>query len=104
LLLAVARNQGGSPIDVSRRARGSAYSRQVGDVAVPNQFELMWPTLEALKGLGGSGQIDEIVEAVVEAEGITEEQQEVRRGPGDRMSKIEYHLAWARNGLNMSSR
>ena len=58
----------------------------------------MWPTLEALKRLGGSGHIDEIVEAVVEAEGFTEEQLEVRRRPGDRMSKIEYHLAWARNG------
>jgi restriction system protein len=73
--------------------------RFVAEVVIPSQFDLMWPTLEALKRLGGSGQIDEIVEAVVDAEGFTEEQQEVRRGPGDRMSKIEYHLAWARNGL-----
>jgi restriction system protein len=62
-------------------------------------LELMWPTLQALRELGGSGRIEEIVESVIEAEGFTEEQQEVRRGPGDRMSKIEYHLAWARNGL-----
>jgi restriction system protein len=62
-------------------------------------LELMWPTLQALKELGGSGRIEEIVESVIEAEGFTEEQQEVRRKPGDRMSKIEYRLAWARNGL-----
>lgn len=61
----------------------------------------MWPTLTALKRLGGSGRIDEIVEAVIADEGFTEAQQEVRRGPGDRMSKIEYHLAWARNGLKL---
>jgi restriction system protein len=71
----------------------------VAGVAIPSQFELMWPTLQALKDLGGSGRIEEIVETVIEAEGFTEEQQEVRRKPGDRMSKIEYRLAWARNGL-----
>jgi restriction system protein len=71
----------------------------VTDIAIPNQFELMWPTLQALMRLGGSGRIEEIVEAVIEAEGFTEEQQELRRRPGDRMSKIEYYLAWARNGL-----
>jgi restriction system protein len=71
----------------------------VTEVLIPNQFELMWPTLEALSNLGGSGRIDEIVEAVIAGESFTEEQQEVRRRPGDRMSMIEYRLAWARNGL-----
>jgi restriction system protein len=71
----------------------------VAGVAIPNMLELMWPTLQALRELGGSGRIEEIVESVIEAEGFTEEQQEVRRKPGDRMSKIEYRLAWARNRL-----
>ena len=71
-----------------------AYSSAVVEVAIPNQLELMWPTLQALKRLGGSGRIDEIVEAVIDAEGFTEAQQEVRRRPGDRMSRIEYNLAW----------
>jgi hypothetical protein len=87
----------------SIRAR-SAYSPPVADVTIPSQFELMWPTLEALKRLGGSGHIDEIVEAVVDAEGFTEEQQEVRRGPGDRMSKIEYHLARRPSSARFASR
>lgn len=73
----------------------------MAETGIPNQFQLMWPTLTALKRLGGSGRIDEIVEAVIADEGFTEAQQEVRRGPGDRMSKIEYHLAWARNGLKL---
>jgi restriction system protein len=62
----------------------------VTEALIPNQFELMWPTLEALRNLGGSGRVDEIVEAVIAGEGFTEEQQEVRRRPGDRMSMIEY--------------
>lgn len=73
--------------------------RHVADVEIPNQFQLMWPTLQALRRLGGSGRIEEILESVIEAEGFTEEQQDVRRKPGDRMSMIEYHLHWARNGL-----
>ncbi len=45
--------------------------------------------------------ISEVVEHVIKAEAFTEEQQAVKRGPGDHMSKIEYRLAWARNGLKL---
>ena len=68
-------------------------------LTIPNQFELMWPTLEALKVLGGSGRIEEIVETVVEQQKFSDDQLSERRGPGDRMSRIEYNLAWARTGL-----
>ena len=73
----------------------------MGEIQIPNQFELMPPTLSALRDLGGSGRIDEIVETVVEAEGFSEEQLAVRRSGSDHMSKIEYRLAWARNGLKL---
>ncbi len=66
---------------------------------VPRFEDLLWPTLEALKTLGGSARIDEIVEAVIEREHFTEEQQTVRRRPGHSMSLLEYRLAWARNYL-----
>ena len=66
---------------------------------IPNQFELMWPTLEALKTLGGSGHIEEIFETVSDQQGFSDEQLAVHRRGDDRMSRIEYHLAWARNGL-----
>ena len=59
----------------------------------------MWPTLEALKELGGSGRIEEIFETVTEQQEFSDEQLAVRRKNDDRMSRIEYHLAWARNGL-----
>ncbi len=67
--------------------------------AIPNQFDLMWPTLEALRALGGSGRVEEIVETVVEQQRFSDNQLSVRHGPGDRMSRIEYNLAWARTGL-----
>lgn len=69
------------------------------ELAIPSVVELMWPTVVALRSLGGSGQIDEISENVVEAQGFTEEHQAVRRKPGDRMSMIDYRLAWSRNYL-----
>lgn len=68
---------------------------------MPNQFELMWPTIDALKSLGGSATIGEIVQRVISDEGFSEEQQAVKRRPGDHMSMIEYRLAWARNGLKL---
>jgi restriction system protein len=61
----------------------------------------MWPTLIALRDLGGSATISEVTEHVIKAEGFTEDQQAVKRRPGDHMSKIEYRLAWARNGLKL---
>jgi restriction system protein len=66
---------------------------------IPRQTDLMWPTIEALRRLGGSARIDEIAESVVETEGFTEEQQQVTRSPDDHMPLIDYRLAWARNYL-----
>jgi restriction system protein len=66
--------------------------------SIPTHADLMWPTIKAIRPLGGSGSIDEIVEKVVELEGFTEEQQAVLHGDGPR-SQIEYRLAWARSYL-----
>ena len=70
-----------------------------GTIAVPSYKELLWPTLRAVREIGDSGTIEEIVEKVIELEGFTEEQQAVPHGdrPG---SEIEYRLAWARTYLN----
>jgi restriction system protein len=65
---------------------------------VPSYVELLWPTLEAIRAIGGSGSIEEIVEKVVELEGFTEEQHSVLHGDGPR-SQIEYRLAWSRTYL-----
>ena len=69
---------------------------------IPTQFELMWPSVVALRKLGGSARIAELADEVINAEGFTEEQQSIKRKPGDHMSKIEYRLAWARNGLKLA--
>lgn len=69
------------------------------EVDIPKHLDLMWPTLEVLKVLGGSGRVEEIAEAVIEREGFTEDQQTVPRRANDRMTMIEYRLGWARNYL-----
>jgi restriction system protein len=67
-----------------------------GTPLVPSYVELLWPTVQAIHAIGGSGSINEIVEKVVELEGFTEEQQAVPHGP---QSQIEYRLAWSRTYL-----
>jgi restriction system protein len=66
--------------------------------AIPSYKELLWPTLRAVREIGDSGTIEEIVEKVIELEGFTEEQQAVPHGDGP-ASEIEYRLAWARTYL-----
>jgi restriction system protein len=66
---------------------------------VPKAVDLLVPILEAIKDLGGSARIDEMLQRVVEREGFTDEQVSVRRSPDHHMGLLEYHLAWARNYL-----
>jgi restriction system protein len=66
---------------------------------LPNVQQLMWPTMEALRTLGGSGQIEEINGEVIRQQGFSEEQLSVRRPKKERQSMIEYRLAWARTKL-----
>src|ERR1039458_826767 len=66
---------------------------------LPNSQELMWPTILALRSLGGSGRIEEINEEVIRQQEFTEEQLAVRRSNDERLSVIEYRLAWSRNNL-----
>jgi restriction system protein len=70
----------------------------VTDALVPKYKELRWATIKAVRALGGSGSIDEIVEKVVEQEQFTETQQQVLHLDGPR-TEIEYRLAWARTYL-----
>lgn len=65
---------------------------------VPSYDKLLWPTLRAVRALGHSARIDEMVEKVVEQEGFTEEQVAVLHRDGPR-SEVEYRVAWARTYL-----
>lgn len=65
---------------------------------LPTQEQLLWPALEAVRVLGGSGRIDEIDEKAIELGRFTEEQQAVPHRDGPKM-ELEYRLAWARSML-----
>lgn len=64
---------------------------------IPKYNELMWPVLEALKALGGSGTNQEIDDKVIDIEGLSEAQQAVMHKGG--RSLIQYRLLWARSVL-----
>lgn len=65
---------------------------------VPPFHEMLWPTLRAIKEIGGSGSIQEIDSKVVELARFTEEQQGVLHGEGPQ-TEISYRLAWCRTYL-----
>ena len=65
---------------------------------VPRYNKLMWPTLKAIKALGGSASNAEIVQKVVEQEGFSEEIQNKMHSDGP-MTALEYNMAWARTYL-----
>ena len=65
---------------------------------VPSIRDLIWPTLKAIKALGGSGSIQEIDQKVIELKAYSEEIQNRPHANGYQM-ELEYKLAWARTLL-----
>jgi restriction system protein len=65
---------------------------------IPRHTDLLWPTLQAVREIGDSGTIEEIVEKVIATEGFTDDQLAVPSKDG-RRGLIEYRLAWARSYL-----
>jgi restriction system protein len=59
---------------------------------------LMWPTVLALRALGGSGRVEEIDTGVIKLREFTDEQQAQLTSNG-KMPKLNYNLAWARTRL-----
>lgn len=70
------------------------------EVSVPTHDELMWPTLLALKVLGGSGSNEEIVDKIIEQQRFLEDVQDQMHTKGN-STKLEYRGAWARSYLKM---
>lgn len=77
----------------SRKPRRDASRR-----GVPQFDQLMNPTLQALKRLGGSASIDEIVPEIVKLLNLPPEVAEVPHGTTGR-TELEYRAAWARTYL-----
>ena len=65
---------------------------------VPQFDELMAPTLQALKRLGGSASIDELVPEIVRLMGLPQEIADIPHGSTGR-TELEYRSAWARTYL-----
>lgn len=65
---------------------------------IPPYNELLWPTLCAVRDLGNTAKLDEIDDAVIEAEEFSSDQLAVlhKEGPS---TEINYRLAWARTYL-----
>jgi len=65
---------------------------------VPTFDELMDPTVQALRRLGGSASIDELVPEVIRLLGLPQEVADVPHGATGR-TELEYRSAWARTYL-----
>jgi restriction system protein len=67
---------------------------------MPSYDQLMNPTIEALKALGGSGTIEEIYNKVTELEALSDKQLEILHDPQKgSQTEVEYRLAWSRTYL-----
>lgn len=77
-----------------------ADAADAGPVAagLPTYDKLMWPTLRALRDLGGSGSIQEIDAKVAGLEGFSDALLSIPHKSGPQ-SEIAYRLAWARTYL-----
>ena len=65
---------------------------------VPSYDSLMWPVLRALKSMGDSASHSELLEKVIEQEGIPERVQNIPHTDGHR-TKLSYNLRWAKTYL-----
>ena len=65
---------------------------------MPKQVDLMWPTLRALEGLGGSASIHELDDRVSTDLGVTDAMLDVVHADGPQ-TEFAYRCAWARTRL-----
>ena len=66
---------------------------------LPNLPAMMLAAIRALKHLGGSATIDELDEAVIQIEGVTEAEQAFQMKNHDNRPRVNYYLAWSRTYL-----
>jgi restriction system protein len=66
-------------------------------MSIPKFYELFNPVLEAIKKLGGSASISELDEEVTKKLHLTDK--EIGEAHNERITELEYRLAWARSYL-----
>ena len=72
--------------------------RQITNIEIPSHLELMYPTLLAVRDLGGAATRSEVVEKVPESAGISDEQLAVvfpEDSKHQGKSKVLYKIGWA---------
>jgi restriction system protein len=69
-------------------------------MAVPKHHELFNLVLRAIKALGGSATNAELDEEVTKHLGLTED--EIAEPHNERMTELEYRLAWTRTYLKIN--
>ena len=74
-------------------------TRQKIDARIPRYGDLIAPTFEALKQLGGSGSNDEILTKVIEILALTDEVVDIPHKGHESMTELSYQAAWARTYL-----
>ena len=67
-------------------------------MTVPSRWDLLNPTLDALRQAGGSAYIGEIAKSVIERLDLTEDVTSQLHGTGP-VTELEYQLYWARTEL-----
>jgi restriction system protein len=65
---------------------------------VPTYDRLMWPTLKALRAMGGSATNEELLSKIIEQEGVPPEIAAVQH-VDQRQTRLGYNLAWAKTYL-----
>ena len=65
---------------------------------VPTPDKLLWPTMKALKALGGSASNEELLDKVIELEKLPDGVTSVIH-TDNRQTKLNYNLAWSRTNL-----
>jgi len=82
----------------------SVSSQPVDEPLIPSYRDLLYPTLEALDVLGGSGTKDEVDTQVITALGLTDEQLGVEYPPDAvaKGSKVLHRLAFARSSMKLA--
>src|SRR5690349_17968137 len=74
-----------------------------GKEGLPRYEALIRPTLNALKRLGGSANVNELDAAVTSSLGLTDEEIQIPHISGsDTRTEIEYRLAWTRTILKVA--
>lgn len=67
--------------------------------SLPDLAGMMVATVNALRALGGSANIAELDEKVIEEEGLSEEEQSFFMRGDENKPRVNYYLAWARTYL-----